>query len=304
MRISKFSALFLVISGCAAQNAAPPGRTVASVDGEAIPETSVVMSREAAVQNFFAAHGREPHGAADEKEIAASRADSVCKSLRYEILRIVEQKEKKRFGIKASPADIERVRRRVLKDTNPNEAVRRGRPQARAVLDALDDVLDRGIDPREVYRRRAAELRMSKDMWLFVVRQSRKQDLRAHYRRMASITPEAYAAGIAAMDVRPQAERDLLDAAVDVRIASQDAEFKRVVPKMREMDEGGRNKWMLAAEYDHVRAKRKAYWDGEYKKTSVVIVAPDLVGACDLSAPDAPVAQEVQRTKQNPKRKR
>lgn len=229
-----------------------------------------------------------PGGTINGKPIPASvfTSANVCERLNGTIRQTAQDEAARDMGITATPEDIAAVRQHVQ---NPDTAAESQRivEHTRLMISALTAV-DRGQDAHQVYVTMLQPQNVPEQEWAAYQVQWKDPAQRAKIEKRLTITPQAVAKGIAAVDFRPAATARKLEAAIDQELAAKDPRYRTALEHWKATEYAGPNgqvghRGYSQPEKDNMDQQRAAFWRGRVSKLNVVLNDPSLHDKCGLA---------------------
>jgi hypothetical protein len=280
------AALLLNLRETAAQTATSDTPLIGSVNGQPLRASS---DRAGAVTVFRIAHLRAPSSAADELEISDGLAKSQCQGITGTIAVAAQATQMSRLGMTAPPEEVKELKAAYLKAHDPEAEAKKVRDDATALIAALTEVYEHGMDPQQAYKRYLAPSGYPQAAWQGNLVPGSAPEWRAKWASRERITAKMIADGIDPSLTR-LVERRHLDAAVDQQIASSDPTFRAYLDEERlgtvkngiETHIRG-----IAAHGDYLRSKRAEWWQAREAEVQVVIYDPALAKQCAIGTATA-----------------
>jgi hypothetical protein len=276
--------LSILVPPLRAQKSSSAPKQWGTINGEAIPDRTLNIQRDSAVTNFIYKHRRLPDTSTDEQEIASELQRIQCGRLRDSVTSAAREIQKRQFGITVTKKELDEVRR-TMHLSDPAAAAAKLHAQSADILSALSAVYDTGEDPNQVFVRMIKPLGIDEGLWaVYYLWQGRQPQGRAIIAQGLAMTPEAYAKGSASVDLRPLAERQKLEQAVDRHLASADPTFQAYLAERdrARQNPDPRKHWMKLEHSQYLDQKRAEWWRSQTSKLQVVLSDPSLLTTCGL----------------------
>ena len=270
--------LVLATPSSSAQPSASPVVFRGTVNGK--PFEVKQVQREPLVIHFIARHNHAPGGPADEQELTADRARWECEQIRSRLLDATREEQKRRFAISVTEEEMLRGCNEELKRVDLAALAEQARREARMRLDALNEVYEKGADPKQVYEKSLAGRKVNQTGWAIDLYIYPTAEART---RLASVTLTKTPAP-STLDgiVRTRMENERLDTAVDPEIGANDPTFAAYSEEQARLVPKG-NGSMRAAHYDYLQPKRLAWWKARYSELSLTLSDPAIADRCGIA---------------------
>ena len=287
--IISVSAVILDSGYTVAQDGTGQASAIGLIDGQPLGRST--LGREAAVGSFRVRHLRAPNGPADEREMTDWLAGMQCDSIRIAITGAARATQMRRFGISATPQEVKAAGDAYWRGHDPEADAKKQRDDAAALVTALTEVYEHGMDQQRAYEKYLAPRGYPVAAWQGNLNVGRTPEGRASMARLETLTADELVRGSVRLDTK-RVERDHLDAAVDQNIASTDPTFRAYLDELRRGPSGGSppSATAPAVPVEHrkyVMTKRAEWWQAREAEVKVVLYDPALAQQCGtgLSGP-------------------
>jgi len=247
----------------------PGSRVIAVVNGELVRYSDVVVAPDADVllARFRREHGSDPETETDKQamKLAARERESV--NVANHIRDIVRRQQIERFGIEPTAQEIEE-RWKLARQTqhiDQQTAVLRVRNVLREVIAGLEEVIDQGRDPEEVYQRRLAD-KISREEWKLRIQYQGKPQRRESLKRALALPDEKLFNPRESYRWILTSEK--LTDAIDKDLIATDLEFSEY---MRLLKTDPSSEKVRIKDHNYVAAKRHEWWQQRYREAKVEI---------------------------------
>jgi len=263
------AALALVVLQWANGQTRPGNRVIAVVNGELVRYSDVVVAPDADVllARFRRAHGRDPETETDKQAIRLAARERESVNLANQIRGIVRRQQIERFGIEPTEQEVEERWKfaRQTQHIDQQTAVLRVRNVLREVIAGLEEVIDQGRDPEEVYQRRLAD-KISREEWKLRIQYQGKPQKRESLKRAFALPDEKLFNPRESYRWILTSEK--LTDAIDQELVATDPEFAEYMRLLR-TDPG--NERVRSKDRNYVAAKRYEWWQQRYREAKVEI---------------------------------
>jgi hypothetical protein len=265
------------------------GRIVGAVNGQPL---RISDDRTGAITTFRLAHHREPSTAADQQEIDAAVAQAQCSGVRATIVEAARAAQMTRLGVKATSEEIAVLKAAYLKEHDLEAEAKKYRDDAIALVAALAEVYEHGVDQGAAYRKYLAPRGYAASAWEGNLVAGKSAEWRSNYLRGGNVTAKMMADALDPAMAKT-VERDKLNAAVDEEIASGDPTFRAYIrDEIRNTVKQGFERTTgreTVDEGNYVRLKRAQWWRAREAEVNLVMNDQGLSRRCGI-VPGSPVS--------------